>query len=304
MTSKEVTYRKIDVEEFEKLKDMFPGSRELWNKYKKERENRLQNKEIDIYVIEKENEIIGEITVNYISHELETEAITNRRVYFEAFRVEKQYKGNGLGQRLLCYAINELKERGYTEFTIGVESDNEIAKHIYFKYGFTEVIDKGKGDEFDPSEYTLYLKRINKEEYMKNTLFKKVEIEDFKYMEEILQNDNIEYNIDNLKKFISGENNYGFVGIKDNKAIAFLYGYGMYRPDGRNMFYIHSVDVLPDYQSMGIGTKLLEFVIEYIKSENKFYKYFVLAEKDNIKACKLYKKFANSNEQVLFSNNI
>jgi len=70
------------------------------------------------------------------------------------------------------------------------------------------------------------------------------------------------------------------------------------------MFYIHSVDVLPEYQSMGIGTKLLEFVIKYIKSENKFYKYFVLAEKDNIKACKLYEKYANSNEQVLFSNNI
>jgi len=157
----EVTYREIDSEEFDKLKNMFPGSEELWNKYKKERVNRLKNKEINIYVIEKENELIGELTVNYISHELETETIPNKRVYFEAFRVQKQYKGKGLGQKLLDYAINNLKEKGYTEFTIGVEDDNEIAKHIYFKYGFTEVIDKGTGDEFDPSEYILYLKRIS-----------------------------------------------------------------------------------------------------------------------------------------------
>ena len=51
-----------------------------------------------------------------------------------------------------------LTSRGYTEFTIGVEDDIEIAKHIYFKLGFNEAIDKGHGDEFDPSEYTLYLK--------------------------------------------------------------------------------------------------------------------------------------------------
>jgi len=160
MILNEVTYRKIEVKEFNKLKSMFPGNEELWNKYKKERVNRLKNKEIDIYVIEKKNEFIGEITVNYISHELETETIPNKRVYFEAFRVEKQYQGNGLGQNLLEYTINELKENGYVEFTIGVEEDNQLAKHIYFKYGFTEVIDKGQGDEFDPSEYTLYLKSI------------------------------------------------------------------------------------------------------------------------------------------------
>ena len=78
----------------------------------------------------------------------------------------------------------------------------------------------------------------------------------------------------------------------------------MLRPDGRRMFYIHSVDVLPEYQSKGIGTKLIEDTLEYIKSEDKYYKYFVLTEENNIKACKLYQKYANREEQVLFSNNI
>ena len=113
-----------------------------------------------------------------------------------------------------------------------------------------------------------------------------------------------ECEISDLEKFIEDKNNYAFVSIKDNKAIAFLYGYGMLRPDGRRMFYIHSVDVISDLQSKGIGTSLMEFTLDYVRKENKYYKFFVLTEEDNIKACKLYQKYAKRDEQVLFSNKI
>lgn len=132
---------------------------------------------------------------------------------------------------------------------------------------------------------------------MENIKYKRLELSDG-------ENIIIEYTKEDLEMFIENKENYFFVGIKDNKAIAFLYGYGMLRPDGRRMFYIHSVDVLPEYQSKGIGTKLMEYTLEYIKAEKKYYKYFVLTEADNIKACKLYQKYANRDEQVLFSNNI
>ena len=132
---------------------------------------------------------------------------------------------------------------------------------------------------------------------MEGIQYKRLELND-------IENIIIEYNKDSLEKFIENKENYLFTGIKDNKAIAFLYGYGMLRPDGNRMFYIHSVDVLPEYQSKGIGTKLMEYTLEYIKAENKYYKYFVLTESDNIKACKLYQKYSNRDEQVLFSNNI
>ena len=151
--------RNILKEEFIKLKDLFPGKEELWIKYSKQRLKLFDNKEIDIYVIEDNNDFIGEITVNYISHYLKSETMPNMRVYFEAFRIDKKYQAKGLGQKLIEYTINDLKEKGFEEFTIGVEEDNEKAKHIYFKYGFTEPIDYGKGDEFDTSEYTLYLKK-------------------------------------------------------------------------------------------------------------------------------------------------
>ena len=132
---------------------------------------------------------------------------------------------------------------------------------------------------------------------MEDIIYKRLELND-------IENLVIEYSKECLEKFIENKENYLFTGIKDNEAIAFLYGYGMLRPDGRKMFYIHSVDVLPEYQSKGIGTKLMEYTLEYIKSEKQYYKYFVLTEENNIKACKLYRKYAKRDEQVLFSNNI
>ena len=107
-----------------------------------------------------------------------------------------------------------------------------------------------------------------------------------------------------LNEFINDKNNYCFVGIFENVVVAFLYGYGMLRPDGKSMFYIHSVDVISEYQNKGIGTKLMEYVLKYIKNEKKYYKFFVLADDDNIRACKKKKKYANKSIQVLFNSNI
>ena len=156
-----IEFEKIEMQEFEKLKDLFPDNEKMWNKYKNKRFEQFEKKEIDVFIIKDNEKFIGEIPVNYKSHELKTETIPNKRVYLEAFRVDKKYRGQGLGQKLVNYCIDYLIGMGYTEFTIGVEDNNEIAKHIYFKLGFTNAIDKGYGDEFDPSEYTLYLKDIN-----------------------------------------------------------------------------------------------------------------------------------------------
>lgn len=170
--------KKIKIEEFEKLKKLFPDNEEMWIKYKKKRLQQFEKQEIDVFVIEDNKYIIGELTVNYKNHQLETETIPNKRVYLEAFRVDKKYQGQGLGQKLINYCIDYLTNIGYTEFTIGVEEDNEIAKHIYFKLGFNDAIDKGHGDEFDTSEYTLYLKdinNINTKSYIGKTITAKID---------------------------------------------------------------------------------------------------------------------------------
>lgn len=155
-------FRKITKDEFDRLHDLFPDNEQMWSKYRDMRLKEFEKKEIDVYVIEQDNAFIGELSINYVSHDLDSETIPNRRVYLQAFRLDKKCQGLGLGQKLIQFVLSDLESQGYTEFTIGVEDDNERAKHIYFKFGFTEAIDKGYGDEFDPSDYTLYLRSIQK----------------------------------------------------------------------------------------------------------------------------------------------
>ena len=158
----EYVFRKIAKDEFDGLHGLFPDNEQMWLKYRNMRLKEFDNKEIDVYVIELYNSFIGELSINYISHNLTSETIPNQRVYLQAFRLDKKWQGFGLGQKLILFALSDLEQQGYTEFTIGVEDDNKIAKHIYFKFGFTEVIDRGYGDEFDPSDYTLYMRSIHK----------------------------------------------------------------------------------------------------------------------------------------------
>lgn len=74
-------FRKIKKEEFEKLKRLFPDNEDMWIKYQKKRLEQFEKKEIDVFVIEEDEKVIGEITVSYKNDELETETIPNKRVY-------------------------------------------------------------------------------------------------------------------------------------------------------------------------------------------------------------------------------
>lgn len=155
-------FRKITKAEFDKLRDLFPDNEQMWLKYRDRRWKEFDQKEIDVYVIEQNHHFIGELSVHYKSRDLASETIPKQRVYLHTFRLDKKYQGLGLGQKFLQFVLSDLEKQGYTEFTVGVDEDNKRAKHIYWKLGFTQAIDKGYGDEFDPSDYTLYMRSIPK----------------------------------------------------------------------------------------------------------------------------------------------
>ncbi len=94
---------------------------------------------IDIFGLFQENRLIGEIHVAYI-HDDNRFAVKNKRAYLFAFRIHKNFQGKGYGQFLMNEVVSILSEKGYSEFTIGVEDDNEMAIHIYSKLGFTQLI--------------------------------------------------------------------------------------------------------------------------------------------------------------------
>ena len=117
----------------------------------------IENGVTDIFVMFDGERPVGELHAAYESDD--ERAIRDRRAYLSAFRVHKEYQGQGLGKRLLQYVIDVLTEQGYGELTVGVEDDNERAKHIYIGFGFTELIAR-KYEEYqgDGYEYGLYLR--------------------------------------------------------------------------------------------------------------------------------------------------
>ncbi len=156
----DVTFAKIGVNELPLMRKVANNPNdEIWAKLNAERMSRMSMGYSEIFVAKKNGEIVGEITAHCANKKLPEEAAFGRRVYFEGFRVLPEYRRQHIGTRLMQYVINEFKSRGYYEFTIGVEADNLPALTLYKKLGFTEKIAHGQGDEFDPCEYDLYIRR-------------------------------------------------------------------------------------------------------------------------------------------------
>lgn len=125
--------------------------------------------------------------------------------------------------------------------------------------------------------------------------YKLLERNDLKLMEEVLKDDNMKYNITNLNNFLDDDNAYGFIAKDDNKVVGFAYGYNLTRPDGKTMFYLHSIGMLPNYQNNGYGSKLLSYIKEYSKKLG-CKEMFVITDKGNPRACHVYEKLGGIND--------
>ena len=119
----------------------------------------IQNNIIDIFILLDGSALVGELHAMYQADD-KNYAVQGIRAYLFAFRIHKDYQGKGYGKYLLKKVIDILKERGYHEFTVGVEDDNLKAQHIYHSFGFDEIVLR-KQEEYqgDKYEYNLYLSR-------------------------------------------------------------------------------------------------------------------------------------------------
>ena len=125
--------------------------------------------------------------------------------------------------------------------------------------------------------------------------YKLLERNDLELMEEVLKDDNMIFNIDYLKNFINTKNTYGFIAKDNNKVVGFAYGYNLERPDGKSMFYLHSIGMLPNYQNNGYGSNLLSYIKEYSKNLG-CKEMFIITDKGNPRACHVYEKLGGIND--------
>ena len=66
--------------------------------------------------------------------------IDDNTAYLSAFRTNEECRNQGFFSILFNYMIKDLRQRGFTQYTIGVEKNDYLNKAIYLKYGFTKYI--------------------------------------------------------------------------------------------------------------------------------------------------------------------
>ena len=151
-----VTYRKLAPEElpllfrlhdYEDPGDMLRRNGEL-----------LRAGKADFFVAFDGDEPLGELRAMYEADD--ERAVRGTRAYLYAFRVLERYRGRGLGTALMTHVLAVLEAAGYTEFTVGVEDENDGAKRLYERFGFTELLCR-KYEEYqgDGYEFNLYVRR-------------------------------------------------------------------------------------------------------------------------------------------------
>ena len=124
---------------------------------------------------------------------------------------------------------------------------------------------------------------------------KRLELDDIGLMEDVMKDDHMIFSEEYLRNFINDDHNHGFIVKGDESIVGFAYAYGLLRPDGKRMLYLHSIGLLPEHQGKGLGTKLLGYIIEYAR-ENGFSECFVITDKGNERACHVYEKLGGKND--------
>lgn len=131
---------------------------------------------------------------------------------------------------------------------------------------------------------------------------KLLEKADIKLMVNFKDDENTSYNEKEINEFLEENNSYAFICKDGNEIVGFAYGYVLPRPDGKKDFYLHAIDVMQEHQGNGYGTKLMNFVKEYVK-KLECRKMFLITNKSNISACKCYEKAGgvnNADDEIVY----
>lgn len=141
------------------LKD-YPKCNNIWNMADCEltenfyQEIKDNNRVVFIYKIN--NEFIGEIAYVIDAHDSDY-TISGRRIYLSRLIVKSTHRNQGIGSALIDYALEEVRNLGYIEATIGVDKDNYAALHLYKNKGFTNIIYDGKDEN---GEFYKLMKKL------------------------------------------------------------------------------------------------------------------------------------------------
>ena len=83
------------------------------------------------------------------------------RAYLSAFRVHPDYRGQGLGTKLMQRVIERIKEKGFNEVTIGAYHHESQIQDLYKKWEFTDFVKEGIEEKTEGSpKFLLFLRKL------------------------------------------------------------------------------------------------------------------------------------------------
>ena len=91
------------------------------------------------WTLDRNGELIGEL---YAFLKLEDRDFADGKTtaYLCAFRVRKEYRGLGLGSRMMKTVLDDLRSKGFRRATIGVGVSEERNRKMYSRLGFRTTI--------------------------------------------------------------------------------------------------------------------------------------------------------------------
>ena len=107
--------------------------------------------------------------------------------------------------------------------------------------------------------------------------------------------DELKINKARLETFLKHTQNLAFIAKYHNEICGFIYGYSLTSLDSAPQLFVYSVDVLSKFQNNGIGSKLFQYVVDY-GQENGYSECFVITDKANKGACRVYEKAGGKND--------
>lgn len=78
--------------------------------------------------------------------------MAKKNAYLCAFRVRTDFRGQGLGTKLICHVMDYIKALGYQRISIGVDITDTANIRLYKRLGFTRKIKECTEDPCDRDE--------------------------------------------------------------------------------------------------------------------------------------------------------
>lgn len=120
-----------------------------WELWKKEAKKFCEQGKRICYIGVLEGQIICEATAAISKDAAQNSEglIDENTTYLFAFRTKEEYRGKGYFSKLYQFMEEDLKNRGYTKFTLGVEPKEVQNLEIYQHFGFQKFIKEAYEEE-------------------------------------------------------------------------------------------------------------------------------------------------------------